>query len=182
MKCFYSFEPAASNWRGCAVKMRELPHKSGLIKTTDLWSFKWFQSWHLMLRSRLQAICNMTWGERHSTAPHPSNERAGVSTGSFSGTKWKKLKNKTDFCVRRKSVFNCDGWRFYQSESTLGPEPTGLYMWPNISVEDHKEDTGWKKETNVVDTMWLKVVIFIMANTLAIIKEQENKSNNLAFK
>lgn len=56
-----------------------------------------------------------------------------------------------------------------------------------VHVAQHKcrgpqEDTGWKQETNIVDTMWLKVVIFIMANTLAIVKEQENKSNNLAFK
>lgn len=32
-----------------------------------------------MRRSRLQAICNMTWGARYSTAPRPTNERAGVS-------------------------------------------------------------------------------------------------------
>ncbi|CAJ1073582.1 hypothetical protein NQZ68_020459 [Xyrichtys novacula] len=32
-----------------------------------------------MRRSRLQAICNMTWGARYSTAPRPTNERARVS-------------------------------------------------------------------------------------------------------
>lgn len=68
----------------CKVKERgekkeELPQNSGLIKNTDLWSFGWFQSWHLMRRSRLQAICNMTWGARYSGAPRPTNERAEVS-------------------------------------------------------------------------------------------------------
>lgn len=32
-----------------------------------------------MRRSRLQAICNMTWGARYSGAPRPTNERAEVS-------------------------------------------------------------------------------------------------------
>lgn len=66
-------------YSGEQLKRRELPQNSGLIKNTDLWSFRWFQSWHLMRRSRLQAICNMTWGARYSTAPRPTNERAGVS-------------------------------------------------------------------------------------------------------
>lgn len=66
-------------WVSNKKKKKELPQNSGVIKNTDLWSFRWFQSWHLMRRSRLQAICNMTWRARYSTAPRPTNERAGVS-------------------------------------------------------------------------------------------------------
>lgn len=75
----HNFKHAMWNIHGWAVKRRELPQNSGLIKNTDLWTFRWFQSWHLMRRSRLQAICNMTWGARYSAAPRPTNERAGVS-------------------------------------------------------------------------------------------------------
>lgn len=32
-----------------------------------------------MRRSRLQAICNMTWGAWYSSVPRPTNERAEVS-------------------------------------------------------------------------------------------------------
>lgn len=60
-------------------KKEDVPQNSGFIKNTDLWSFLWFQSWHLMGRSRLQAICNMTWGAWYSSALHPTNESAEVS-------------------------------------------------------------------------------------------------------